>query len=334
MNIEISAFLKGEKLNIWKTFLKEAHLEADENVKKTVLVWEDSKLIACGSIDDDILKCIAVKKERQGEGLTATVISALKSEAFKNGKNRLFLYTKPKNEMMFASLFFYPIAKTDKVLLMEDKKNGISDFLDSLPVIKESGNIGALVVNCNPFTLGHRYIIEKAASECDFLYVFVLSENKSEFSALDRMEMVRLGTVGIENIAVYPTGDYLISQKTFPAYFLKDRDSASIAQCELDIEIFAKYFATRFNITRRYVGTEPFSALTAKYNDALIKALPQKNIEVREIARFEKGGKAVSASDFRQLLREGKTEEAKKLVPKSTFDYLTENKLINSGGKI
>ncbi len=328
MDIEIVSSLKGEKLNIWKAFLKKCELEADENVEKTVFVWEEDELVACGSISENLLKCIAVSETRQGEGLTATVLTALKNEALSSGQRHLFLYTKPKNEMMFSSLFFYPIAKTDKVLLMEDKKNGIGEFIASLPAKANGKTVGACVMNCNPFTLGHRYLIEEAAKECELLYVFVLSEDKSRFSAEERIEMVRRGTHDLKNVVVLPTGDYLISQKTFPTYFLKDRESVPNAQCELDIEIFTKHFAPRFNITRRYVGTEPNSPLTHAYNKELLKLLPQKNIEVKEIKRLEKDGKAISASDFRRLLDEGNLNAAKELVPKSTFDYIIENKLI------
>ncbi len=328
MDIEIAYCLRGEKLNIWKSFLKDADLEADLEAEQTVLIWDNGELIACGSRQENLLKCIAVSESRQGEGILASVITALKNEAFLNGFRHLFLYTKPKNEMLFSSLFFYPVAKTDKVLLMEDRKNGIYEFLDSLSVKNEKGIIGACVMNCNPFTLGHRYLIEKAAGECDWLYVFILSEDKSRFSAFDRMEMARIGTKDLKNVSVLQTGDYLISSKTFPTYFLKDRETAGKAQCELDIEIFSKHFAPKFNITRRYIGSEPLSPLTDMYNKELIKNLPQKNIEVREITRLEKEGKVISASSFRALLDEGNLEAAKKLVPQSTFDYIIQNKLI------
>ena len=328
MDIEISARLRGEKLNTWKDFLKSADLEPLENAEKTALVWDNGELVACGCLEGNLLKCIAVSESRQGEGLTATLLTALKNEAFSMGHRRLFLYTKPKNELMFSSLFFYSVAKTDKVLLMEDRKNGIGEFLDSLPCEKANGTVGACVMNCNPFTLGHRYLIEKAAKEVDLLYVFILSEDKSRFSAADRIEMARLGTQDLKNVRVLETGDYLISSKTFPTYFLKDREAAPKAQCELDIEIFARYFAPKFNITRRFVGSEPLSPLTNIYNEALLENLPKKNVEVTVLERLEKDGEIVSASAFRKYLEDGELEKAKSLVPQTTFDYILKNKLV------
>ena len=328
MDVEILSRLRGEKLNTWKNFLKSADLEPIENADKTVLVWDLGELVATGSLEGNLLKCIAVSDSRQGEGLTASLLTALKNEAFSQGHRHLFLYTKPKNELMFSSLFFYPVAKTDKVLLMEDRKNGINEFLDSLECEKSEGTVGACVMNCNPFTLGHRYLIETAAKEVDTLYVFILSEDKSRFSSADRIEMARLGTSDLKNVKVLPTGDYLISSKTFPTYFLKDREAAPKAQCELDIEIFAKYFAPRFNISRRFVGSEPLSPLTNLYNEALLENLPQKNIEVTVIERLEREGAPISASAFRSFLDNGEIEKAKALVPKTTFDYIQKNNLI------
>ena len=36
-------------------------------------------------------------------------------------------------------------------------------------------------MNCNPFTLGHKYIVEKAARENDNVIIFVVEEDKSSF---------------------------------------------------------------------------------------------------------------------------------------------------------
>ena len=321
MDIEVISALKGAKKALWQDFLAQAGLDVQPDAEQTVLIWDGDELIATGSRTGNLLKYIAVSDARQGEGLTATVLTQLRQEAFRQGYKHLFLYTKPQNVAMFASLFFYPIAMTDKVLLMEDKQNGIQDFLAGLPVDSCGGTVGAAVMNCNPFTKGHRYLIETAARECDRLYVFVLSEDASRFSAADRLEMVRLGTADLNNVTVLPTGPYLISSATFPTYFLKDRESATEVQCRLDIEIFAKYFAPKFAITRRYVGTEPLSPMTSRYNEALKKYLPAR-IELREIPRLETGGAPISASAVREALDRGDEAVLKTLLPETTLQYL------------
>ena len=229
---------------------------------------------------------------------------------------------------MFSSLFFYPVAQTDTVLLMEDRKNGIQSFLNTLPVETGGSKIGAAVMNCNPFTLGHRYLIETAAKACDRLYVFVLSEDKSQFPAADRLALVKAGTADLPNVTVLPTGPYLISSATFPTYFLKDREAAQTIQCLLDIEIFTKYFVPKFGITHRFVGTEPLSPMTGMYNDALKKHLPDKGVAVCEIPRLQVGDTPVSASDVRSLLGTGQGNILHTLVPETTFEYLQAHGMI------
>lgn len=328
MDIELVRNISGQKQNKWAAFLQRMDLAADEAIESTCLVWEDGQIIATGSRQENILKCIAVDPMHQGEDLTATVLTQLRQDAFGAGHKHLFLYTKPKNQFMFSSLFFYPIAKTDQVLLMEDRPGGVKGFVDSLSAPVTSGKIGAAVMNCNPFTRGHRYLIETAARDCDHLYVFVLSEDKSQFSAEDRMALVKAGTADLNNVTVLPTGPYLISSATFPTYFLKEREKAQTIQCQLDIEVFARHYAPKFGITHRYVGTEPLSQMTDQYNQALLQFLPQLSIEVHLIPRLETDDTPISASYVRSLLGTGQAELLKTLVPETTFQYLETHNLI------
>lgn len=321
MYIETVNVLRGTKKEEWAALLAKCSLEQAQ-AEQTVLVWEDEELVATGSREGNILKCIAVENSRQGEGLLATVITQLRQNAFQAGHSHLFLYTKPQNEYLFTSLFFHPIARTDKVLLMEDGAHGIGKFLASLS--KPEGDCGAIVMNADPFTLGHRYLVEEASRRCEKLLVFVLSEDKGHFPASVRLELVRRGTADLSNVTVLPTGPYLISSATFPTYFLKDRDSADTVHCMLDVEIFTKHFAPHFSITRRFVGTEPLSALTARYNDVLKAELPNRGIPVEIIPRLEKGGIPVSASAVRSALKNGDRKLVRSLVPATTFNYLFE----------
>jgi len=312
---ELRDGIRGQYLAL----LKKCGLEYEAEAEETVLIWDNDCLVATGARQEHILKYIAVDPGYQGEGLTATLITALKESALRAGHKHLFLFTKPKNKYQFQSLFFYPVAQTEDVLLMEDRRDGIGNFLRSLPRPCTEGRIGAAVMNCNPFTLGHRYLIETAASQCDHLYVFLLSEDKSRFSAQDRLEMAKVGTADLPNVTVLPTGPYLISSATFPSYFLKDRDKAT-AHCDLDIAVFAKHYIPYFGITCRFVGTEPLSPLTEQYNQALKEKLP---IPLIELPRLEQEGAPVSASQVRALL-----PDIEHLVPESTYTYLRQHQLL------
>lgn len=320
MQLQQNTLLRGSTRKQWEALLARAGLTPDQALDQTVTVWDDDRLTATGSRKGNLLKCIAVDPDHRGKDLTAAVLSQLRTEAFREGHTHLFLYTKPENRHMFESLFFYPIAQTEQVLLMEDKRNGIQTFLDTLPSAVNGKRIGAAVMNCNPFTLGHRYLIETAAGECDHVYIFVLSEDQSRFSTHDRMEMVRLGTADLPNVTVLPTGPYLISSATFPTYFLKDRELAAQIHCKLDIKVFQRYFVPRFGITHRYVGTEPLSLMTAQYNAALREHLHP--VTLVELPRLETGNAPVSASVVRAALDRG--EDIRTMVPETTYRYLTQ----------
>ena len=320
MVVETKSRLTGRTRKCWVDLLARTGLTPEENPEQTVLVWQEDRLAATGSRQGNLLKYIAVDPDFRGEDLTATVLSRLRAEAFTQGHRHLFLYTKPENRFQFQSLFFYPVVQTDRVLLMEDRRDGIRSFLQGLPRAAASEPVGAAVMNCDPFTLGHRYLIETAARECGQVYVFVLSENRSRFSPEDRIAMVRAGTADLDNVTVLPTGPYLISAATFPTYFLKDREQAPQVHCDLDIAVFSQYFSPHFGITRRYVGSEPLSPMTESYNRALRDTLPRKGIEVREIPRLENKQGPVSASAVRALWESG--EDFRALVPDTTYQYL------------
>ena len=328
MDLEGAGRMNGGQLTAWRTLLEAEGLRPEKEAEYTVLLWDGDTLAATGARDGSVLKYIATAAGHQGEGLSATVLTELRKEAFSHGIDHLFLYTKPKNRWMFEDLFFYPVARTEDVLLMENRRHGVTDFVEALARPDVPGVTGAAVMNCDPFTLGHRYLIETAAAECERMYVFVLSEDRGRFPAADRLDLVRQGTADLSNVIVCSTGPYLISQATFPTYFLRDAGAAPEIKCRLDMEIFAAHFAPRLNITRRYVGTEPLSPVTAAYNRAMQQFLPQRGIEVREIPRRTAGEEPVSASAVRSLLRSGQEDRLRRLVPETTLRYLQDKHLI------
>ncbi|MDR2479054.1 MAG: [citrate (pro-3S)-lyase] ligase [Treponema sp.] len=332
MEIRTGWPFRGKFLEQLRAFLADNGLAYDERVTYSLCLVEDDRIAATGSLDGKVLKCIAVSKDFQEGGLAARVISGLIDEAARNGIFHLFLFTKPENEALFGSLGFYAIAKTGDALLMENKKNGAGEFvsalMDKIDNTKKmtanisAGKSGAIVMNCNPFTLGHQYLIETAAEQCALLHIFVVSENKSAFSADARYGLVKAGTSHIANVLIHPTGPYLISSATFPDYFFKDRVSPETVNTLLDLVIFAERFAMPLGITRRFVGTEPFDPVTAAYNSQMKNILPRYGIEVVEIERLSKNEKAVSAGRVRELFAANKMEEIRKLVPPGTFEFL------------
>lgn len=314
---------RGYTLNKLRKFLEDMGLSYDEGIEFTVNFFdENQEIIATGSLEGNILKCIAVSPRHQGEGLTAKVISRLISEAYNNNQDHLFLFTKPKNFIMFGDLGFYPIIQTEDVLLMENRKNGIKNFVEGLTKPDCSGEIGAIVANCNPFTKGHQYLIETASRQCDLLHVFVLSEDKSIFPAEIRYGLVKRGVEHIKNVVVHKTSNYLISSATFPTYFIKEKEDAGNINCVLDLSIFYEYFVKHLNISKRFVGTEPSCMVTNEYNIEMKKFLTARGIDVIEIPRCTENNIVISASRVRRLMAEDKYEEIQRIVPKSTLEFL------------
>lgn len=315
----------GRKKDQLKAFLTEYNLHYDEQIEATVnLKDSDGNIAASCSLHDNVLKCIAVSKDYQGYGLSTRVVTQVCNLAVERGKTHLFLFTKPENKQMFLDMGFYPILETKDVLLTENRKNGIKKYVAQLEQ-REGNTIGATVVNCNPFTKGHRYLIETASQQCDVLHLFVLSEDKSEFSADVRYELVKLGVADMPNVLLHKTSDYLISSAVFPTYFIKEKSKADDANCELDIRIFCEYFARGLKITKRFVGTEPNCGVTNAYNAKMKELLPQYGVEFIEIERKQLDGMPISASAVRRLLHEGKMAEVQNLVPPTTFTYLQQH---------
>jgi [citrate (pro-3S)-lyase] ligase len=185
---------------------------------------------------------------------------------------------------------------------------------------------GAIVMNCNPFTKGHRYLIEKALEQVDVLYIFVVEEDKSQYSFKRRFEMVKQGTEDLqEQIYVIPSGKYVISKDTFSQYFDKEKEITEIQDMEYDVGIFCEAVCRVFGITKRFVGTEPFDKVTKKYNETMSIILPEYGIEFVEIPRLEIDGEVISASKVRGQLKHSMWDISD-LVPESTRELLMEHR--------
>ena len=229
------------------------------------------------------------------------------------------------------------VAHTDKVILMEMGNKSIDKTINKIIIkydIDTSSKRAMIVMNCNPFTFGHQYLIEKAASENNEVLIFIVEEDKSSFPFKDRIELVKQGTSHIKNVKVIPGTEYLISSATFPNYFLRQEDDFLIEYTKLDAAICGSQFGKKLNINRRYVGDEPYCKVTNRYNESLKEILPTYGVEVVVVPRKELNGKAISASTVREYIKEDKIQELKDLVPQTTYDFLTSPKGKEIGEKI
>lgn len=307
----------------WEGLLSDAGIRPEEMVTYTVGVYDGEFLIATGSLYQNVLKCMAVHQEYTGGEVISLLTSHLLSEVFLKGYGHSYVYTKPESTQSFIYMGFKEIERVEgKLVFLEKAVTGFSDFIKGLVKEKVEGDrVAGIVMNANPFTLGHQYLVEKAAKENDVLHLFVLSEDLSAFPTYVRKDLVTKGTRHLENVRIHETGDYMVSAKTFPSYFLKEDEDVTRVQATLDALIFKHHIAKALGITKRYVGEEPLSFATNIYNQAL-KDVFQEDLDLVILKRKEMGEDVISASRVRALLKQGKIHEIEELVPKTTYDYL------------
>lgn len=280
----------------------------------------DGSILAGAGISGDVIKCVAVSLGARSEGLMSPLLSHVISEAASRGIHNLKAFTKPENEAIFRSLGFLTIASAPLAILMENG-HGLEDYCRSLASVRKPGSAAAVVMNANPFTLGHAYLLEQAAKLADNLYVITVAEDISEFPYKERLEMIRRGA---PRKAVVAEGSaYQISAATFPTYFLKDLSDASETQMRLDLDLFGRHIAPALGVSIRVVGSESSDSLTARYNALMKKMLPAYGIKVVVIPRLKsENGRFVSASRVRMLLSQGRYAKAAQLTPASTHPFL------------
>lgn len=303
--------------------LRQEGITRDANLDYTCALWDQSgQIIATGSCFGVTLRCFAVSRAHQGGGLLNKVASHLMEVQYSRGNTHLFLYTKISAAPLFAELGFHEIARVDGTLVfMENRRTGFSDYLKKLESYRIDGTSAALVMNANPFTLGHQYLVEQAAEHCDRLHLFVLSEDASLFPFRVRKRLVEEGTAHLNNVIIHESGPYIISSATFPSYFLKDESAVAEAHARLDLAVFTR-IAAALNISARYVGEEPISAVTAQYNRLMAQSLPEAGIECVVLPRKELDGRPISASAVRQAIHDGNWDTVNALVPESTRCFL------------
>ena len=340
-----------------EAFLKRNGLRFDDMHYYAAITDDDGEMIAGGGLKGNVIKCVAVDDAHKGEAIANTLISHLIAHANKEGHSNVMLFTKPKNRQLFESLSFRLLAEAPEAVLMETGIGGINNMVEQLKKIREEGEVckennqeckkeektnlnittpqhlnpstpqplttttplrGVVVMNCNPFTLGHHYLIEQAAKQVERLFVMVVREDCSLFAYAERKAMVEQGVAHLKNVTVIDGSEYTISQATFPTYFLKRLDDAADTQILLDLDLFRRHIAPALGATDRFVGTEPTDRLTRRYNQLMHEVLT----DVREISRLEKDGNAVSASRVRKAMEQGDMSTIRQLVPPTTLPYI------------
>lgn len=296
----------------------------DKHLDYTCGIFDnDRQLIATGSAFANTLRCFAVSNSHQGEGLLVEIVSHLLGYEIERGYTHIFLYTKPESAKFFESLGFHEIAHVEgSLVFMENRRKGFERFLTQLKESRTEGQSAAIVMNANPFTLGHRHLIETAAKENETVHVFVLSENHGPIPAQVRFQLVQKGITDLKNVRLHKTGPYLVSKATFPGYFLKTEEAVLEAQARLDTALFGR-IAAALGVTHRYMGEEPANRVTSLYNRVITEELPKQGVECHIIPRKQAGDQIISASTVRKAIHDGAYSTVSDFLPESTKRYFS-----------
>lgn len=321
-------------------FLQTNGLRYDDVDYYAAIVDESSdEMIAGGGLKGSVIKCVAVADGHKGEAVANVIVSHLIAKANAEGCQCVKLYTKPDNRQLFESLSFRLIAESPNAILMETGVGGIEKYSEELRVKSEELGvkseelkndesvvsnarkpIGVIVMNANPFTLGHRFLVEQSSELVERLYVVVVREDCSMFSYNERKAMVSQGVRDIGNVVVVDGSDYAVSAATFPTYFLKQLSDATDTQIILDLDLYRRRIAPALGATIRFFGSEPTDPLTRRYNELMHQQLGEEH--VHEIQRKQQEGSAISASRVRKAMMEGCLWDAIQLVPPTTISYI------------
>lgn len=314
-----------------KALLEACELSYEPTIEAFVTLRRGRSLIACAGLDKNIVKCAAIAPAEQGESLSLTLMTEIAHLAHARGHNHLFLYTRPDNVDRFRACGFYKLVEVPGIAaFMENTPIGMRGYCAQLAALRQPGEaIGAIVMNANPFTFGHRHLVEYAIGHCDWLHLFVVAEDSSFIAYRDRLAMIRAGVADLPRLTVHPGSEYMVSRATFSSYFFKEKNAAADCFTAVDLLLFRNFIAPALRITRRFVGTEPFCITTRKYNADMKDWLQRPDpsfppVEVVEIPRRTHDEVPISASEVRRLLTAEQFGRIGRLVPPFTLALLRE----------
>ncbi|SMS15457.1 [citrate (pro-3S)-lyase] ligase [Levilactobacillus zymae] len=290
----------------------------------TIGIYEGDKLVATGSTAGNVIKYVgACHKNSEAGAYFNAIISALLNDLAQRQIFHVFVFTKPKYVASFEYVGFHALAQTDSGAILETGDTGVQDYVAALPKIEhqDQAKVAGIVMNANPFTLGHRYLIETAAKENDLVYVFVVNTDASLFTTAERQQLVTAGTADLPNVRVVNGSDYMVSYATFPAYFLPTPEAAIRFQTQLDAQLFKTQIAQPLNLTTRYLGSEPFSKTTGIYNHVLQEILPPA-VAVKIVDRKAVDDQPITATAVRQAIADNVVDTVAASLPATTLQFI------------
>ena len=236
---------------------------------------------------------LAIAPAERG-GSSSAPSTELARRAFAAGHDALFVFTKPECVTSFEAMNFSLLASDGRAALLEHGR-GLERYLEANRGAVREGANGAVVVNCNPFTLGHRHLVEEAARAV---------EMPCSWSA--RIARRSRSTCACGSCAKdarsperpRPRHVALRGERGDARGTSWKRGDAAAIQLELDLLLFAQRIAPFFHVRRRFFGTEPTARRRARTPTGCAGS-SRRSGSRRWRSRGEARGVAISASRVR-----------------------------------
>jgi [citrate (pro-3S)-lyase] ligase len=305
----------------------------EEGVDDVVGMHQEGRIVATASRAGFVLKMFAIEPEWQGGSILGDLAAELIRLGRAAGHESFFVFTRPEHALAFEQIGFRLLVTGGTASLLE-YGGGFDAYLKAHETRIRPGRNGASVINGNPFTYGHLYLVESSAARVETFYVFVVREDRSVFPFDVRIRLAREATRHLGNVEVLDTSRYAVSAGTFPSYFLKKLDAIAIAQMQIDLRLFASRIAPAFHVRTRFVGHEPFDTTTAAYNRTMREVFPEYGLGLSEIQRLcepadavrrlapDRGGGFISATKVRAALARRDFDALRCMVPGTTLEFL------------
>ncbi len=309
----------------WLGLLDSAGLTCDQEPDYALGLYDAcDRLVGCAALCGNIIKGVAIDEQARGTAAANKLITGVRDEGIRRGHDNLFIFTKPEYAATFGSLAFHQIASGPGVVLLESGRRALSSYCAYLSSLPRGKRNGVIVMNANPLTRGHLYVIEHAAAMVDALTIIPLAENEhNSFSYAERRGALLEATACMPNVTVAEGSPYCISASTFPSYFIKSVNERTDAHIGLDLNLFVNHIAPALGATVRFVGTEPTDRLTARYNELMAETLPAHGIEVKQVERLAgNDGIPFSASRVRGEMADGALGKALSVAADASMPLL------------
>jgi [citrate (pro-3S)-lyase] ligase len=199
--------------------------------------------------------------------------------------------------------------------------------------LKKSDEIGIAVMSANPFTIGHRHLVELGSKMFDYFVIFLMQDGYDLiFDKKECQKIVEVGVSDLDNVIVAPFPEGCITWDDFcPEY---NNVAARHAKNFIGINVYdlanmLVVMCKEGNFSHYIAGIETDDAVTrqmclhfkniCELNGINFIAIPRKKIGDNE--------KSISGTECRKLLETKQYDKLLKVLQPNVLQYIIDNNL-------